>query len=89
MLNVYPPAKYLPANHKVYLAVDGQTELMGPGMVDKRPFLSTFFDPFDIIGLIRGNDNKNRFWEHDGIGGPKDEGHNEDSTTVETPHIKT
>ena len=74
MLNVYPPAKYLPANHKIYLAVDGKTELTGPGMVDKRPFLSTLFDPFDVIGLIKGSDNKNRFWEKDGIGGPKEEG---------------
>lgn len=72
MLNVYPPAKYLPRDHKVYLAVDGQTELEGPGMVDKRPFLVSFFDPFDIGGLVTGKDNKNRFWEKDGIGGPKE-----------------
>ncbi|KPI42686.1 Protein RTA1 [Cyphellophora attinorum] len=73
MLNIYPPAKYLPADHKVYLAVDGTTELHGPGMVDKRPFLVTLFDPFDLVGLLKGSDNKNRFWEKDGIGGPKDE----------------
>ncbi|ETN46625.1 uncharacterized protein HMPREF1541_00811 [Cyphellophora europaea CBS 101466] len=74
MLNVWPPAKYLPANHKVYLAIDGKTELVGPGMVDKRPFLASLFDPFDLIGLFRGKDNKNRFWETDGIGGPKANG---------------
>jgi hypothetical protein len=72
MLNIWPPAKYLPANNKVYLATDGKTELEGPGMVDKRPFFSTLFDPFDIMGLVKGRDNKNRFWEKDGIGGPKD-----------------
>lgn len=71
LLNIYPPAKYLPANNKIYLAVDGQTEIEGPGMVDKRPFLLTLFDPFDIVGLVRGEDNKNRFWENDGIGGPR------------------
>ncbi|KIX06165.1 uncharacterized protein Z518_04139 [Rhinocladiella mackenziei CBS 650.93] len=70
LMNVYPPAKYLPANHKIYLAVDGKTEIEGPGMVDKRPFLLTFFDPFDLTGLISGQDNKNKFWEKDGIGGP-------------------
>ena len=74
LLNIYPPAKYLPANQKVYLAVDGKTEVEGPGMVDKRPFLASFFDPFDIVGLVTGKDNKNRFWEKDGIGGPKEEG---------------
>jgi len=42
IMNVYPPAKYLPANHKVYLAVDGETEIEGPGLIDKRPFLITF-----------------------------------------------
>lgn len=71
LLNIWPPASYLPKNHKTYLAVDGTTELEGPGMVDKRPFLASFFDPFDVVGLLRGKDNKNRFWEQDGIGGPK------------------
>ncbi|KAI1628775.1 hypothetical protein EDD37DRAFT_603694 [Exophiala viscosa] len=71
LLNMYPPAKYLPANHKIYLAVDGQTELEGPGMVDNRPVLLTLFDPFDIAGLVTGADNKNKFWESDGIGGPR------------------
>lgn len=73
MLNIWPPATYLPKSAKTYLAVDGKTELEGPGMVDKRPFLASLFDPFDIIGLVTGKDNKNRFWEEDGIGGPKQE----------------
>lgn len=72
LLNVYPPAKYLPRNYKIYLAMDGKTELEGPGMVDKRPFLLSLFDPFDIGGLITGKDNKNKFWEKDGIGGPRE-----------------
>lgn len=70
LMNVYPPAKYLPADHKIYLATDGKTELEGPGAVDKRPFLLTLFDPFDVVGLANGRDAKNRFWEEDGIGGP-------------------
>ncbi|RVX70068.1 hypothetical protein B0A52_06240 [Exophiala mesophila] len=73
LLNVYPPAKYLPRNHKTYLAKDGITELEGPGMVDKRRFIYTLIDPFDIGGLVTGQDNKNKFWEKDGIGGPKEE----------------
>ena len=70
LMNVYPPLKYLPHNHKIYLAVDGKTEIEGPGMVDNRPFILTLFDPFDIAGLVAGQDNKNKFWEKDGIGGP-------------------
>ena len=30
----------------------------------------TLFDPFDVVGLVKGRDAKNRFWEEDGIGGP-------------------
>ncbi|KAK6372090.1 hypothetical protein LTR64_004004 [Lithohypha guttulata] len=70
LMNIYPPAKYLPANHKIYLAMDGKTELEGPGMVDKRHFLWTLFDPFDIKGIVQGKDQKNRYWLSDGIGGP-------------------
>lgn len=66
-LNIWPPAKYLPFDNKVYLARDGKTELQGPGWEDRRHFLLTLFDPFDIGGLIRGEDSKNRFWEKDGI----------------------
>ncbi|RMZ75239.1 hypothetical protein DV737_g5398, partial [Chaetothyriales sp. CBS 132003] len=71
LFNVFPPAKYLPANHKIYLAVDGRTEIQGPGMSDRRMFLLTVLDPFDVIGMLTGRDSKNRFWEKDGIGGPK------------------
>lgn len=41
LMNIYPPAKYMPANHKIYLAMDGKTEREGPGMIDKRPFFVT------------------------------------------------
>lgn len=70
LMNILPPAKYLPANQKIYLAMDGETELEGPGMIDKRPFLVSLVDPFDIVGLIKQKDRKNRFWLRDGIGGP-------------------
>jgi RTA1 like protein len=67
MLNIWPPAKYLPRDNKVYLARDGKTELQGPGWDDQRHFLLTVFDPFDLGGLIKGEDRKNRYWEKDGI----------------------
>lgn len=71
LMNFCPPAKYLPANHKVYLAMDGKTEVEGPGMIDKRHFLLTIIDPFDFWGIITGKDRKNRYWLQDGIGGPQ------------------
>jgi hypothetical protein len=74
MMNILPPAKYMPANHKIYLAMDGKTELEGPGMVDKRFFLLSLLDPFDIWGIIMKRDSKNRFWLRDGIGGPTPDG---------------
>src|SRR5271155_2690498 len=51
IFNVYPPAKYLPRNYRIYLAKDGKTELEGPGKLDDRPFWVTWFDPCDIMGL--------------------------------------
>ncbi|EXJ85554.1 hypothetical protein A1O1_05918 [Capronia coronata CBS 617.96] len=84
LMNIFPPGKYLPSNHKIYLAVDGKTEVEGPGMVDKRSFLLTLIDPFDLVGLIRGQDNKNKFWENDGIGGPGDSVSLNDASVIQT-----
>ena len=75
MLNIWHPMRYLPNDNKVYLAKDGVTERQGPGWVDKRPFLITLFDPFDIGGLLRKRDSRDKFWENDGMtlsgGGPE------------------
>ncbi len=68
MLNVFHPARYLPRDHKVYLAKDGRTELVGPGWWDKRPLIVTVLDPFDLVGLLTGRDKKNAFWDR-----PEDE----------------
>lgn len=87
LMNVLPPAKYLPANAKVYLAMDGTTEIEGPGMVDKRPFLYTLFDPFDIVGIVKQKDRKNRYWLRDGIGGPLPETTTTTTTTPSAPEI--
>ncbi|KAI9699258.1 MAG: hypothetical protein M1836_002868 [Candelina mexicana] len=65
MLNIFFPGRYLPRSNKVYLARDGKSEIIGPGWVDKRPFLVTFFDPFDIWGLIKGRDKATAFWEEE------------------------
>jgi len=63
LINTFHPSRFLPPNNKIYLAEDGITEIEGPGFEDKRPFLLTLFDPFDVVGLVRGADRKNRYWE--------------------------
>lgn len=63
MLNIWHPGRRLPRSNHVFLAKDGKTELLGPGWEDKRPFIVTFFDPFDIVGLVTGKDKKTKFWD--------------------------
>ncbi|PLB38487.1 putative RTA1 domain protein [Aspergillus candidus] len=63
MLNILHPMQWLPRSNKVYLARDGVTELEGPGYEDKRPFLQTFFDPFDVVSLVTKKGKKDKFWE--------------------------
>ena len=65
MWNIWHPMEFLPNDNKIYLSKDGKTELEGPGWVDKRPFLLTLFDPFDIVGLVRGKDKADMFWENE------------------------
>ena len=63
LLNARHPARFLPRNNKTYLAQDGVTEIEGPGYEDKRLFLWTIFDPFDIVGLVKGRHKGARYWE--------------------------
>ena len=63
LLNLRHPQFYLPRNNKIYLAQDGVTEIEGPGYEDRRPFLRTIIDPFDIVGLVKGRDKATRYWE--------------------------
>ena len=65
MLNILHPAVFLPHSNKIFLSADGVTERRGPGYKDKRNFFVTILDPFDVAGLIRGKDKKNRFWEQE------------------------
>ncbi|KAL1686911.1 hypothetical protein GGG16DRAFT_128338 [Schizophyllum commune] len=52
-LSVFHPARFLPRNYKVFLARDGQTEMEGPGDANKRGWIQSILDPFDLIGLVR------------------------------------
>ena len=63
LLNVRHPAMFLPRNNKIYLAQDGVTEIEGPGYENKRHFLLTLVDPFDLVGLIKGRDKSSKYWE--------------------------
>lgn len=63
LLNVRHPARYLPRNNKIYLAQDGVTEIEGPGYENKRHFVLTILDPFDLVGLAKGRKRNERFWE--------------------------
>jgi hypothetical protein len=77
LLNVRHPRKYLPKSTKTYLAKDGVTEVTGPGYDDKRPFLATLFDPFDLAGRLKGTRKDDRFWEtqaaEEAVGGKGDD----------------
>ncbi|ORX36958.1 RTA1 like protein-domain-containing protein [Kockovaella imperatae] len=64
ILNAFHPMRYLPESNKIYLDRDGATEVEGPGIQDKRHFLLTIIDPFDIAGLIAGRDKEAQFWEN-------------------------
>ncbi|GMG32822.1 unnamed protein product [Aspergillus oryzae] len=65
LLNVFHPMRWLPRSNRIYLATDGVTEVEGPGYEDRRPFLLTLFDPFDIVGMITKKGKKEKFWEVD------------------------
>lgn len=65
MFNIMHPMMILPNSNKVYLATDGCSERMGPGWMDKRNFFVTVIDPFDIVGLVKRKDKKEKFWERE------------------------
>jgi hypothetical protein len=62
MLNVRHPGKYLPRNITTYLGEDG-VEKEGCKFKDRRSVVVQILDPFDIWGLLKGNDKKDRWWE--------------------------
>jgi hypothetical protein len=63
LLNARHPMRFLPRDNRIYLAEDGTTEIQGPGYEDKRPFIVTVFDPFDLVGMCQGRNMQKKFWE--------------------------
>jgi hypothetical protein len=63
LLNARHPMRYLPKDNTIYLAEDGVTEIAGPGYLDQRKWYLTFFDPFNIIGMAKGQNMNKKFWE--------------------------
>ena len=67
-LAVFPPGKYLPRDYRRYLdPVDAKTERMGPGFgkADKRHFILTIIDPFNLYGVVTGRGmTSDKFWEN-------------------------
>ena len=63
LLNTFHPMAMLPQSNKIYLDRDGVTEIEGPGIQDTRPFIMTILDPFDLVGLFKGRDKEQQFWE--------------------------
>lgn len=62
-LNVMHPARFLPRQRNQYLDIDGKTERLGPGWIDRRSQWQTFVDPFDVKGMLGGRESHVRFWE--------------------------
>ncbi|TLD17161.1 uncharacterized protein PgNI_02488 [Pyricularia grisea] len=74
VFNLFHPGQFLPSNNKIYLAQDGQTEIEGPGWSDRRQFLMTLCDPFNLAGCFdrKAGVGGSNFWEDNGFAFPAD-----------------
>ncbi|CRG87881.1 hypothetical protein PISL3812_04902 [Talaromyces islandicus] len=61
-LNIFHTAHFLPRQKTRYLDLDGKTERLGPGWIDRRSTWETFADPFDLGGIFAGKPNHESFW---------------------------
>lgn len=85
MLNFRHPGKYLPRTITTYLGEDG-VEREGCKFKDRRSILVQILDPFDIVGLVKGNDKKDRWWEKTNESGRADV---EQETEMQTVQVQT
>lgn len=61
-LNLMHPGTLLPSNQNVYVDIDGKTERIGPGWIDRRSRREIYIDPFDIKGRMKGKPAHEKFW---------------------------
>lgn len=61
-LNIFHTGHFLPRQKTRYLDLDGKTERLGPGWIDRRSTWETFADPFDLGGIFSGKPNHESFW---------------------------
>jgi hypothetical protein len=55
ILNLFHPGRFLPKDNKIYLDAQGQEVESADdrgGWDDNRPWYITFFDPFNVQGLV-------------------------------------
>jgi hypothetical protein len=60
-INIIHPGKFLPHQRNCYLSSD-KTVRVGPGWIDRRSEWSTFVDPFDFSGILKGQPAHEKFW---------------------------
>ncbi|RMY98513.1 hypothetical protein D0864_04360 [Hortaea werneckii] len=61
-LNAMHPGRLLPRWKEEYLDLDGKTERLGPGWIDRRSKAAIFADPLDVRGLLAGKQEHDPFW---------------------------
>ncbi|KAI6818812.1 hypothetical protein KC332_g10006 [Hortaea werneckii] len=61
-LNAMHPGRLLPRRKEKYLDLDGGTERLGPGWIDRRSKAAIFADPLDVRGLLVGKQEHDPFW---------------------------
>lgn len=61
-LNIIHPGRFLPRDKAQYLDIDGSTERLGPGWIDRRSKWETFVDPFDLTNTMKGQPSHEKYW---------------------------
>lgn len=65
LLNWIHPGRFLPRDNAVFLAVDGKTEVRGPGWRDTRRWYWQCADPFDLRSCC-GRSRQIEYWKQEG-----------------------
>ncbi|RMY56741.1 hypothetical protein D0865_03489 [Hortaea werneckii] len=61
-MNTMHPGRLLPRQKEQYLDLDGRTERVGPGWLDRRSKAVILADPLDFRGLLVGKQGYDPFW---------------------------